>query len=152
GGMSAVFATPIAAVLLSVELLLFEWRPRSFIPVAAAAAVASMVRIPLMGTGPLFPLSHLPLDWTALIMAAAVGIAAGGCAAVLTALVYACEDGFKRLPVHWMWWPAIGGIAVGLAGLWDPRILGVGYDLIEQLLHGTLTGSNLAVLVVAKAL
>src|SRR5438874_613160 len=106
-GMSAVFATPVAAVLLAVELLLFEWKPRSFIPVAAAAVVASVMRQPLLGVGPIFPVTlHTMLAPSALALALLVGVGAGLFSGLLTALVYACEDLFAKLPIHWMWRPA----------------------------------------------
>src|SRR5205823_3166582 len=117
GGMSAIFATPVAAVLLAVELLLFEWKPRSFIPVASAAAVAAL-RVPLMGAGPVFAMApHAALAFAGLGSALAVGLIAGFGSGLLTRLVYACEDVFTKLPIHWMWWPAIGGLVVGLGGL-----------------------------------
>src|SRR6185295_2489120 len=125
GGMSAIFASPVAAVLLAVELLLFEWKPRSFIPVALAAATAGALRIPLMGGGPIFPVTpHAALGSEGLILALIVGIIAGLASGVLTTLVYAFEDLFTKLPFHWMWWPAIGGLFVGIGGYIDPRVLG----------------------------
>jgi len=152
GGMTAIFATPVAAVLLALELLLFEWKPRSFIPVASAAAVAGVLRVPLFGAGPLFPVvPHPALSWTP-VAALGVGLAAGLVATALTALLYGCEDLFARLPFHWMWWPAIGGVFVGLGGLIAPRALGVGYDVIRDLLAGRLVGTTLIVLLVVKAL
>src|SRR5689334_14588416 len=118
GGMSAIFASPVAAVLLAVELLLFEWRPRSFIPVAIASASAFALRIPLLGPGPIFPVKpHAMLNGEGLLFAFAVGIVAGLGSGLLTALVYACEDLFTKLPIHWMWWPVIGGLFVGVGGL-----------------------------------
>ncbi|HWZ87104.1 MAG TPA: chloride channel protein, partial [Thermoanaerobaculia bacterium] len=114
-GMSAIFASPIAATLLAVELLLFEWKPRSFIPVSLAAAVAAAARVPLLGAGPVFPVSpHAALPATLLLFALAVGVAAGFASGLLTALVYGCEDLFQKLPIHWMWWPAFGGLFVGI--------------------------------------
>src|SRR5438128_5228603 len=114
GGMTAIFATPVAAVLLAIELLLFELKPRSFIPVACSAAVAGVLRVPLLGTGPLFPvLPHSALAGSTLLGALGLGLAAGLSATAITALLYACEDVFARLPIHWMWWPAIGGVFVG---------------------------------------
>ncbi len=152
-GMAAVFATPIAAVLLAVELLLFEWKPRSFIPVAAAALVASLMREPLLGTGPIFPVAlHEPLGPSALLLALLVGVSAGFGSGALTALVYACEDLFARLPLNWMWWPAIGGLAIGLGGLADSRVLGVGYETIHGLMRGELLAGALVSLLLAKGL
>ena len=152
-GMSAVFATPVAAVLLAVELLLFEWKPRSFIPVAVAAMVASVVRVPLLGAGPIFPvMAHGPVSGVELAVAAGIGVLAGFGSGFLTLLVYAFEDLFQKLPCHWMWWPAIGAIFVGLGGIIEPRVLGVGYDTIHSMLRGELSGPALLGLLVAKAL
>jgi chloride channel protein, CIC family len=141
GGMSATFASPVAAVLLAVELLLFEWKPRSLIPVAMASAVAAVVRRYILGMGPLFPVPEHPLfiGPMGLLGCALVGILAGGLSALLTVSVYAAEDSFERLKIHWMWWPAIGGLAIGLGGLVFPQALGVGYDTIGALLRGDVT-------------
>ena len=118
GGMAAIFASPVAAALLAIELLLFEWRPRSFIPVAIAAATASAIRVPLLGSGPIFPVHpHAMLGTEGLVFAFLVGIMAGLGSGLLTTLVYAFEDLFAKLPIHWMWWPAIGGLCVGLGEL-----------------------------------
>jgi len=151
-GMSAVFATPVAAVLLAVELLLFEWKPRSFIPVAVASTVAAVLRVPLLGAGPIFAVSgHLPMTATELAFAAGIGVLAGFGSGLLTLLVYGCEDLFERLPFHWMWWPAIGAVAIGVGGVIDPRVLGVGYDTIHSLLRGDLIGGSAAGLMMLKA-
>jgi len=153
GGMSAIFNSPVAAVLLAVELLLFEWRPRSFIPVAIASAVAAVTRVPLLGAGAIFPVTlHNPLNAEGLMIAFAVGIAAGLASGALTTLVYFCEDVFTKLPIHWMWWPAIGGLFVGIGGWLDPRVLGVGYDTIHALLKGELIGGLVVGLLLGKAL
>jgi CIC family chloride channel protein len=141
GGMSATFASPVAAVLLAVELLLFEWKPRSLVPVALASAVAAIARRYILGFGPLFPVPEHPLfiGPKALLGCALVGLLAGGLSALLTLSVYAAEDAFQRLKIHWMWWPAIGGLAIGLGGLIFPQALGVGYDTIGALLQGSVT-------------
>ncbi len=153
GGMAAIFGTPVAAVLIGIELLLFEWKPRSFIPVAAAAAVAGALRVPLFGPGPLFPVvPHTGLGWGALAWSLVAGLAAGGAATVVTWMVYGFEDLFRKLPWHFMWWPALGGIAVGLGGLVAPRALGVGYDTIAEMLRGHMALSVLLGLLVAKSL
>ncbi len=151
-GMSATFASPVAAALLAVELLLFEWKPRSLVPVALASVTASLFRRHLLGPGPLFPVpAHQALVSLPSIGACVLcGLLAGGLSALLTISVYAFEDLFQKLPIHWMWWPAIGGLVVGLGGLVEPRALGVGYDVIEQLLRGELVGSALIVLVAVK--
>jgi H+/Cl- antiporter ClcA/CBS domain-containing protein len=152
-GMAAIFATPLAAVLLAVELLLFEWKPRSFIPVAAACAVAAALRVPLLGPGPIFPITpHPAMSWQELACSVPVGLIAGFGSGLLTWLVYTAEDGFAKLPLHYMWWPIIGGFFVGLGGLFFPRALGVGYDTIADLLSGHLTGPFLLGLMSTKAL
>ncbi|HHY86270.1 MAG TPA: CBS domain-containing protein [Verrucomicrobia bacterium] len=152
-GMSAIFATPVAAVLLAVELLLFEWKPRSFIPVAVAAIVASVLRVPLLGAGPVFPApAHAVPSGEQLFFAAGVGVLAGFGSGLLTVLVYACEDLFHKLPLHWMWWPAIGAVFIGIGGIIEPRVLGMGYDTIHGLLRGEMAGAVLIGLMVAKAL
>jgi len=153
GGMSAIFATPIAAVLLAVELLLFEWKPRSFIPVAFASIVAGIIRIPLLGAGPIFPMTLAgPPELGVTVAALVVGLIAGAGSTILTMLVYWFEDLFSRLPIHWMWWPALGGLGVGIGGFFDPRILGVGYDIIRSLLRGEVIGGLLISLLLGKAL
>lgn len=151
--MAAVFASPVAAVLIAVELLLFEWKPRSFIPVALSSVVAASLRVVLLGPGPIFPVPpHAPLAMPALAFAFVVGIVAGLASSLLTTLVYACEDLFGKLPIHWMWWPVIGGFFVGIGGLINPRILGVGYDVIRDLLDGNIVGTALITLLIVKAL
>jgi H+/Cl- antiporter ClcA/CBS domain-containing protein len=151
-GMSAVFATPVAAVLLAVELLLFEWKPRSFIPVTVAAVVAALARVPFLGAGPIFPvLPHPSFSPLAFAIAAVVGVVAGLGSGGLTTLVYFCEDLFPKVRIHWMWWPAIGAVVVGVGGYVDPRVLGVGYGTIHQLMLGQLLGASLVALVVAKS-
>src|SRR5205085_8353804 len=152
-GMSAIFFTPLAAVLLAVELLLFEWKPRSFIPVAMASAVAGALRVRLLGAGPVFPTAqHESLAIHGLVGALALGLIAGFASGGLTRLVYASEDVFAKIPIHWMWWPAIGGLVVGIGGVLYPRALGVGYDVIRDLLNARLIGMFLLGLLITKAL
>ncbi|MEO6787703.1 MAG: chloride channel protein [Chthoniobacteraceae bacterium] len=152
-GMSAVFATPVAAVLLAVELLLFEWKPRSFIPVTVAAIVASVLRVYLLGAGPIFPIvAHEPLSGGMMACAAGLGLLAGFASGLLTMIVYGFEDLFQKLPIHWMWWPAIGAVFVGIGGVIEPRVLGVGYDTIHGILRGEMIGAAVLGLMVAKAL
>jgi CIC family chloride channel protein len=155
-GMTAVFATPVAAVVLAAELLLFEWKPRSLVPVAAACAIAGVLRISLAQAGvlaaaPLFPVpEHAILGSVALLGSLAIGAIGGILAWVLTVAVYGAEDAFARLPIHWMWWPAIGGVVVGVGGLIDPSALGVGYGSIRAELAGDLALGSLALLLVVK--
>ena len=136
--MSATFATPVAAVLLAVELLLFEWKPRSAIPVALASATAGAARRYILGLGPLFPVpTHAAfIGFPGLGGCIVAGLLAGALSSLLTVGVYAAEDSFMKLPMHWKWWPAIGGVAVGLGGMIFPQALGVGYDTIQSLLQG----------------
>ena len=151
-GMSATFGTPIAATLLAVELLLFEWKPRSFIPVAVASIVAEAWRPLLLGAGALFPMANsAPLPTVGLLLAVVLGIVAGLASGLLTQMVYASEDLFQRLPIHWMWWPMLGGLVVGLGGLIEPHALGVGYDNIAALLHGDISNVDALRLLVVKA-
>ena len=153
GGMSATFNTPMAAVLLAVEILLFEWKPRSLIPVALAAAVAALLRPYLLGAGPMFPVTpHGLLPTIDLLGAVPVGLLAGVLAMALTLAVYGAEDAFRRLPLHWMWWPVLGGLVVGLGGMVEPKALGVGYGLIGELLRGEYVARALFGLIVVKGL
>jgi H+/Cl- antiporter ClcA/CBS domain-containing protein len=152
-GMSATFGTPVAAVLLAVELLLFEWKPRSFVPVAVAAIVAGSWRTWALGTQPLFSLTAHSGTWPInLLLCAVLGVLAGLCSGILTAMVYGSEDLFERLPIHWMWWPAIGGLIIGVGGLIEPNALGVGYNCIAALLHGDLAPGAALRLLLVKAI
>jgi H+/Cl- antiporter ClcA len=152
-GMAATFATPVAAVLLAVELLLFEWKPRSAIPVALASATAGAARRYILGLGPLFPVPQHPIFIGPQGLAGCViaGLLAGGLSCLLTLGVYAAEDAFKKLPIHWMWWPAIGGVFVGLGGLIFPQALGVGYDTIQSLLLGDVPRAVIAGVLLVKS-
>ena len=152
-GMSATFATPIAAVLLAVELLLFEWKPRSAIPVALASATAGAARRYILGLGPLFPVPQHAIFIGPQGLAGCViaGLLAGGLSSLLTLGVYAAEDSFKKLPIHWMWWPAIGGAFVGLGGMIFPQALGVGYDTIQSLLQGDVPRTVIAGVLLVKS-
>ncbi|MBZ9732502.1 chloride channel protein [Mesorhizobium sp. CA18] len=150
--MTTVFGTPIAAIMLAVELLLFEWTPRSFIPVAVAAIVAEVERSLLHLPSPIFPFSgSMDSSIAGLGGWVLVGIAAGLLSGLLTQLVYACEDAFLKLPIHWMWWPMIGGLVVGIGGLIEPHALGVGYDNIANMLDGRTVATAALLLLVVKA-
>jgi len=152
-GMAATFNAPLASVLLAVELLLFEWRPRSLIPVGAAVTVAVICRGWLLGTNPIFPVTDLVHPGPAAISLALIpGITGGLLAIGATGLVYLAEDAFKKLPFHWMWWPAIGGAIIGIGGLIEPRALGVGYDVIDQLLTGRAGLSLILGILIVKTL
>ncbi len=153
--MTAVFGTPLAAVLLAVELLLFELRPRSLLPVALACSVAAFLRPHWIASGPLSSRSRPrpQLGSPHWVRASLLGSRCG----VLSVdrRRWACikvEDAFSKLPVHWMWWPAIGGLAVGIGGFFEPRALGVGYDVIGDLLANHLALSVVAAILVAKLL
>jgi chloride channel protein, CIC family len=153
-GMSATFATPVAAILLAVELLLFEWRPRSLVPVAVASATAGLLRVYWLGAGPLFHMPvltethHLLFALGAVLLGALMGLVSAG----MSRMMYAFEDLFEHLHVHWMWWPAVGGIGIGIGGLFFPRGLGVGYDNIAELLHGNATLGLIIGILIAKSL
>jgi H+/Cl- antiporter ClcA/CBS domain-containing protein len=139
-GMSAIFGTPIAAVFLAIELLLFEFSPKTILPVALACITGAAGHHLLFDTGPVFPMPNLATPSnTALAVYSFIGLITGFLSLGLTKIVYVVEDAFEKLPVHWMWWPAIGGLAVGLIGYFAPHTLGVGYDNIINVLSGTLT-------------
>jgi len=141
-------------VLLAVELLLFEWKPRSFVPVAMASATAAAARRYLLGLGPLFPVHAHPLfiGPSGLAGCVVVGLGAGALSALMTLAVYACEDLFqKHMPIHWMWWPAIGGLGIGLGGLLFPQALGVGYNTIGALLQGEVPRTTLLGILLVKS-
>ena len=151
-GMTGIFGTPLAAILLAIEVLLFEWKPRSFVPVVTAVLVAFACRPALFGSGALFPFPPVALDWwQAASGSLLTGILAGLEAALLSLALYRVEDLFHRLPVHWFWWPMLGGIVVGLGGLIDAHVLGAGYSNIEALLEGSMTLRVVLALLVVKA-
>jgi H+/Cl- antiporter ClcA len=152
-GMAATFNSPMAALLLATELLLFEWRPRSLVPVASAVAVATVIRHHLLGSAPVFPVtSALHLHDIDYLLAVVSGVIAALLAIVATVLVYASEDAFRRLPVHWMWWPAIGGLVIGIGGLFVPQALGVGYDVIGAELDGSISFGLVIGILIVKTL
>jgi CIC family chloride channel protein len=151
-GMTAIFGTPVAAVLLAIEVMLFEWKPRSFVPVVVSVIVAIAWRPWLVGPWPLFPHTGIPsMPWWGLAVCAGVGVIAGLQSAITTGALYWFEDLFERMPVHWMWWPAIAGVAVGIGGLIDPAALGVGYDNIGALIDGTVLLHAAIALLLVKA-
>ncbi|GAB1445190.1 MAG: chloride channel protein [Cyclobacteriaceae bacterium] len=139
-GMSAIFGSPIAAIFLAIELLLFEFSPRSMIPVALACITGAAGHHLLFEKGVVFPIiNEIPLaSSSALGFYSGMGIVIGLLSILVTKIVYLIEDGFEKLPIHWAWWPAIGGIAVGIVGYFEPRTLGVGYDNITDILSGSM--------------
>ncbi|MBS0274430.1 MAG: chloride channel protein [Proteobacteria bacterium] len=150
-GMTGVFGTPIASVLLAVELLLFEWKPRSFVPVVTAAMIAAVWRPWMLGPGPLFAYGIAPMiPWWGLGLCAILGIVAGLQSGLMTIVLYKVEDLFHELPIHWMWWPALGGVVVGIGGWLDPAVLGVGYDNIRALVNGSLNMHDAFALLIGK--
>ena len=151
-GMTAIFGTPMAAILLAVEILLFEWKPRSFVPVVISVLVAAAWRPELIGHGPMFP-ANWPIPATGWLVAAsaAIGVIVGLQAALLSSLLYRIEDLFHRIPLHWMWWPAIGAVVVGIGGLIDARVLGAGYSNIQALVNGSMALRAAILLLVVKA-
>ena len=150
-GMAATFGTPVSAVLLAIELLLFEYSPRSLIPVALASVTATGIRAAFMGWTPIFAMPTVsPPSGLDLAVYVALGFVIGLASVGITRALYAIEDLFERLPVHWMWWPAIGAVAVGVVGYFAPHTLGVGYDNIDHILSGSIVGTALILLVVGK--
>lgn len=151
-GMTGIFGTPFASIMLAVELLLFEWKPRSFVPVVTAVLVALAWRPLLVGSGPLFPFAAAtPAGIQPVAISAGIGLITGLLAAILSFILYRIEDGFHRLPIHWMWWPALGAVVVGIGGLFDIRVLGAGYGVIQQLVDGNLLVKAVLLLLVVKA-
>ncbi|WP_380879473.1 chloride channel protein [Sphingomonas sp. DBB INV C78] len=152
-GMTAIFGTPFAAILLAVEVLLFEWKPRSFVPVVVAVLVAFAVRPWFIGTGPMFAIDlAVPHGSWALATAVGLGLLVGVEAIVLSKALYRIEDGFHHLPIHWMWWPALGSLVVGLGAMIDPHVLGAGYANIQALLDGRMDIRAVALLLLMKAI
>lgn len=150
-GMAATFGSPVSAVLLAIELLLFEYKPRSLVPVALASVTATGVRAAFIGIGPVFAMPPLAApSGEALVAYTVLGLVIGLAAVLITRAVYAIEDAFEHLPVHWMWWPALGAVVVGVVGYFVPHTLGVGYDNIERIVSGRILGWPLAILCAAK--
>ncbi len=150
-GMSAIFGTPVSAVLLAVELLLFEFRARSIIPVALACATAAAIRFATVGSQPIFAMPDVrQASGSALAFYIVLGALMGFVAVGVTRAIYGIEDAFEKLPIHWMWWPALGGLVVGLVGYMAPRTMGVGYDVIDEILSGSMPLKILLLLGVMK--
>jgi chloride channel protein, CIC family len=151
-GMSATFNTPIAGVILAIELLLFEFKSRSFIPLVIASTLATAVHMRLLGVGPMFKVTAMDFDIPhALPFYLALGLLCGLAAVGFSKLLYFVEDLFEKLPIDELWWPAIGALGLGIIGYFVPRVLGVGYDTIGDILNGSLAWKLLLVVMVAKA-
>lgn len=150
-GMAAIFGSPVAAIMLAIELLLFEFSPRSIIPVALACITGAAMHILFFGNHPMFAMPFVPApDILQLIMYVLIGAVVGLASVGVTKIVYAVEDAFEKLPIHWMWWPAIGGVAVGVVGYFAPSTMGVGYSNITAVLSGNLAISTLLVFSILK--
>src|SRR5580698_2368046 len=151
-GMAATFSTPIAGVILAIELLLFEFKSRSFIPLVIASTLATSVHFRLMGRGPMFQVGALDFGLPhALPFYLVLGVLCGLAALGFSKLLYWVEDQFEKLPIHEMWWPAIGALGLGIIGYFVPRVLGVGYDTISDILNARMLLGGLLAVMVAKA-
>lgn len=151
-GMSATFNTPIAGVILAIELLLFEFKSRSFIPLVIASTLATAVHMQLLGAGPMFKVAAMNFDIPrALPFYLLLGVICGLAAVGFSKLLYWTEDQFEKLPIDELWWPAIGALGLGIIGYFVPRVLGVGYDTIGDILNASLAWKLLLVVMLAKA-
>ncbi|HEX6881678.1 MAG TPA: chloride channel protein [Terriglobales bacterium] len=152
-GMAATFSTPIAGVILAIELLLFEFKSRSFIPLVIASTLATSLHLMLMGRGPMFTVGQVDFGVPkALPFYIVLGVICGVAAVGFTRLLYWVEDQFDKLPIEDTWWPAIGGLGLGIIGLFVPRVLGVGYDTISDILAARLVWQTLLLIVIFKSL
>ena len=151
-GMSATFNTPIAGVILAIELLLFEFKSRSFIPLVIASTLATAVHMQLLGAGPMFAVTSMGFGIPrALPFYLILGVICGLAAVGFSRLLYWTEDQFEKLPIDELWWPAIGALGLGIIGYFVPRILGVGYDTISDILNANLALKLLIIVMIAKA-
>ena len=151
-GMSATFNTPIAGVILAIELLLFEFKARSFIPLVIASTLATAVHMQLLGAGPMFTVTAMDFGVpSALPFYLVLGVICGLAAVGFSKLLYWTEDLFEKLPIDQLWWPAIGALGLGIIGYFVPRVLGVGYDTISDILNANLALKLLIVVMLAKA-
>ena len=151
-GMSATFNTPIAGVILAIELLLFEFKARSFIPLVVASTLATAVHMQVLGAGPMFSVTAMDFGVpSALPFYLLLGVICGLAAVGFSKLLYWTEDLFEKLPIDQLWWPAIGALGLGIIGYFVPRVLGVGYDTISDILNANLALKVLIVVMLAKA-
>src|SRR6266496_1722776 len=152
-GMSATFNTPIAGVILAIELLLFEFKSRSFIPLVIASTLATAVHMQFLGAGPMFTVTSMDFGIPrALPFYLILGVICGLAAVGFSRLLYWTEDQFEKLPVDELWWPAIGALGLGIIGYFVPRVLGVGYDTISDILNANLALKLLIIVMIAKAI
>jgi CIC family chloride channel protein len=152
-GMAATFSTPIAGVILAIELLLFEFKPRSFIPLVISSTLATTVHFMLMGRGPMLNVTDVDFGIPGnLFYYLILGLLCGLVAVVFSNALYWVEDQFEKLPIHWQWWPALGGLGLGIIGFFFPRVLGVGYDTISDILNGHLGLQLLLLVLIFKSL
>lgn len=151
-GMTSIFGSPLSAILLSIELLLFEYRPKSFLPVALASLTAYGYRSLTYGLAPAFHMKEALSEVAAstLPFYMAEGVLIGFAAILVTKVIYWIEDAFDELPIHWMWWPALGGIVVGVMGYFEPKSMGVGYTNIESIINGEWMGPALLIFLLFK--
>jgi chloride channel protein, CIC family len=154
GAVSAAFGSPIGGIFLAIELMLFEFKPRSLVPASLAVIAAEFIRMKFMGDTLAFPMPLVPLPSASLEVVCyfIIGLIIGLIAVGITHCVHFLEAGFEKLPVHWMWWPAIGGIGVGAVGVFEPRVLGAGYGTITSILNGNIVGSVAVSLFILKFL
>jgi H+/Cl- antiporter ClcA len=151
-GMAATFSTPIAGVILAIELLLFEFKPRSFIPLVIASAVATVTRFQLVGSGPMFYVDSLNFDIERnAVYFIALGILCGVGAIIFTKALYWTEDQFDKLHIDSLWWPGIGALGLGVIGFFIPRVFGVGYDTISDILNNNIALNILLLLMIFKS-
>lgn len=152
-GMSATFNTPIAGVILAIELLLFEFKSRSFILLVIASTLATAVHMQFLGAGPMFTVTSMDFGIPrALPFYLILGVICGLAAVGFSRLLYWTEDQFEKLPVDELWWPAIGALGLGIIGYFVPRVLGVGYDTISDILNANLALKLLIIVMIAKAI
>jgi H+/Cl- antiporter ClcA len=151
-GMSATFNTPIAGVILAIELLLFEFKARSFIPLVVASTLATAVHMQLLGAGPMFAVRSMDFGVPRVLpFYLVLGVICGLAAVAFSKSLYWVEDQFDKLPIDELWWPAIGALGLGIIGYFVPRVLGVGYDTIGDILNADLGLRLLLVVMLAKA-
>jgi len=145
-GMAATFLAPLAGILVAIELLLFEFRARSFIPVAFSSAAATAVAVHFRGWGPLFSTPAFSLVSTQeLWLFALMGVIMGLVAVAMIRVLFWLEDLFDRFPIKpaAIWAPVCGALFLGVIGYFYPQVFGTGYDTIRDMLNDRLTTGTL---------